>query len=178
MQESPIDKWVFHKKGKGDIDFYLRPKQPSYVSYRFTLEVDFPPQLVTDQLGKLDQRLKWDDGYEILKMVRDWEKPPSMVTQILYVKLKTVFLLGQREVMFLCQGYQDPQSGIIYLGNSSTEHPEHPINEKIIRINSLAAHWILEPLDGGKRTRLTNISELQFGGNVPKSLVQTSASER
>jgi len=35
-------------------------------------------------------------------MVREWERPPSLVTQLLYVKLKTVFLLGQREVLFLC----------------------------------------------------------------------------
>jgi len=67
---------------------------------------------------------------------------------------------------------------VIWLGNASSEHYEYPCNDKIIRIQSLGAHWILEPLDGGKRTRLTNISELHFGGNVPKSLVQTSASER
>jgi len=48
MQECPKDKWVFHKRAKGDIDFYLRPKPPNHVSYRFSLEVDFPAKLITD----------------------------------------------------------------------------------------------------------------------------------
>lgn len=58
-------------------------------------------------------------------MVREWERAPSLFTQLLYVKLKTVFLLGQREVLFLCQAYVDPD-GVIWLGNASTEHHEYP----------------------------------------------------
>ena len=176
MQERPLEKWAFYKRSK-DIDFYLRPVAPKHVSFRFSLEVDFPIRLIADELGNINKRLKWDDGYEVTNMMREWNRDP-ILTQMLYVKLKAVFFLGQRDVLFLSHAYEDKATGIIYVGNGSTEHEDAPLDPRMIRINSLGAHWILEPFESGKRTKLTNISELHFGGNVPKGLVQSSAVER
>jgi hypothetical protein len=114
------------------VHFYFKKNPPACVNFRAITEVDFPIDLIADSMGKLENRLKWDDGYEQLKIMKEYR----MTTQILYVKLKSLLLLGQREILFLAQAYQDPESKIVFLGCASTEHHLVPRNDKVIRIQS------------------------------------------
>ena len=60
------------------------------------------------------------------------------------------------------------------------EHPEFPIDPsgKMIRINTISGHYFYEALDGGKRCRMHYINEFDFGGSIPKSLVQNGALDK
>jgi hypothetical protein len=66
------------------------------------------------------------------------------------------------------------------LGASSCEHPNYPVDPtgKIVRANIKAAHYIFESLDDGKRCRFHYLTEFDFGGSVPRSLVQMAAADK
>ena len=60
------------------------------------------------------------------------------------------------------------------------DHPEFPTDKTgaIIRVQSLSGHYLYEAIDNGKRTILRYITEFNFGGNVPKGIVQSAANDK
>ena len=155
---------------------FLKKGGSSYSCFRVNTDFDFPPNIVLNHIKDIPKRMEWDEGYESLKFIREFK----MSTALLYVKVKAQWPLGPREVLLVFQGITHPQSGSIYLGSFSVEHTECPIDPsgKLVRINTLSGHYMFQALDEGKRCRLHYITEFNFGGNVPKSLVQAGASDK
>lgn len=144
--------------------------------FRVITEFDFPPTLVVQYCSEIEKRMMWDEDYDYLNFVRKYK----LDTTILHVKVKAQWPLGPREVLLLFQGFTRKETGDIYLGAYSIDMPEIPVDPtgKITRMQTISGHYVFLSLDGGKRTRLIFLTEFNFGGNVPKSLVQSGASDK
>jgi START domain len=106
--------------------------------FRVNTDFDFPPQLVLDYISDIPKRMSWEDGYDSLNFIRKFR----MQTALLHVKVKAQWPLGARDVLLIFQGITNPENGSIYLGSYSVEHPEVPIDPKMVRIQTSSGHYM------------------------------------
>ena len=62
--------------------------------------------------------------------------------------------------------------GTIYRGSASVEHPDFPHFPKLVRVTTLFAGNKFVPIDNGRNTHMTFITEYDIGGGIPKYLSQ------
>lgn len=131
--------------------------QTSMVFYRVdTVFEDFSPNVIKDHIAELDLRLEWD-GQNFDKL-EDVVRFP-MRTQLIYVKLKSQWPLGHRDLLLNYYGLQTPD-GNIYIAGQSVEHPSRPEIPKHYRVNTVQGSFLLEPINDGKGTKFTYITEV------------------
>jgi len=97
-----------------------------------------------------------------------------MNTSIVYVKMKSQWPLGNRELLLLFQGHKFPD-GRAYIAGKSTEHPDFPENPKCYRVNTTVGSYYFEPINHGKGTKLIYITEFDFKGSIPRYVLNKAA---
>lgn len=165
------DKWVLEKT-TNQCELYRIDIQTNYVFYRVDTEFEVPPSVLKDYIADLDLRTSWE-GANFDKL-EDFKRYP-MGTQIVYVKLKSQWPLGNRELLLNYYGLER-SDGKIYIAGQSIEHPGKPEQPKTYRVNTIQGSFCLTPTNGGKGTKLIYITEFDFKGSLPRYMLTKAAS--
>lgn len=169
------ENWQFNKRVK-ESSLYFRRGGCKNSSFRVTTLFDFPPDIIVDYCSKISNRLKWDEEYEELRFHKEFR----LNTSILYIKLKANWPAGPRDSICLFHGFKFNDTGSFHLGCVTIEHPDLPIDHtgKYTRMAAIFGHYTFLSVDGGKRCEMTHYAEFNFGGNIPRGLVQNGAADK
>jgi hypothetical protein len=100
------------------------------VYHKIETRFEFPPELVIDYFVNLERRWLFDgQNYESIQSVRHYQ----LNTQIIQVKLKQQWPLGNRDLLLLFHGFQLPNKNII-LTSQSVEHKDFAEDPKMLRV--------------------------------------------
>jgi hypothetical protein len=62
------------------------------------------------------------------------------------------------------------------MAGQSVDHPDKPEIPKHYRVNTVQGSFLLEPINDGKGTKFTYITEFDFKGSLPRYMLQKAAS--
>lgn len=82
-----------------------------------------------------------------------------MNSRIIYVKCKTTWPLGNRDLILAYTGVT-LQDGTAIITGKSMEHPDIPEKPKMTRIFTTQASFLLTPINGGKGCKFIYITEV------------------
>ena len=166
--------WQYYKRVK-EVDLWFRKGGCRNCSFRASTVFDFPPTVVLDYCAKIPLRLKWDEEYESLKFLHEFR----LNTNILYIKFKANWPAGPRDSACVFHAYRFPDQSI-HMGCVTTEHPDVPVDPtgKYTRMHAIFGHYTFLSRDGGKRCEMTHYAEFNFGGSLPRGLVQSGAADK
>lgn len=90
--------------------------------------------------------------------------------EVLYTGHKTPFPMSHRENLFF-RFTQDADGGAKKLIQQSVNDPDVPIEQDRVRSVMVIAGWLLEPIEDGKKTKVSRLLQLDPKGSVPTMVV-------
>jgi hypothetical protein len=136
-------------------------------------EVDAPPAAVDRALSDFDHFV------DFMPAVRQARLVTTVAANefIMYQELQLPLVDNRDFVIRLRRIPGTPANGGVFRHEwAVTESKDAPPREGIVRIELNTGAWIMEPIDGGKRTRLTYEILTSPGGNVPRWIANKSNS--
>lgn len=105
--------------------------------------------------------------------IQSMEMPKSfnMGTFLIHAKLLQQWPLSNRDFCNAYLGLMDEEHGFFFLVGKSVVDPLAPEKPGIMRLPVGLSAFICKSINNGEGCRFTHISEMEFGGKIPKSLV-------
>ena len=132
--------------------------------------MDFEPQEFIQFLGNVELRSTWDKKMESVKRLK------TIMSEygVYYQKYKKIMLLAQRDFLYVSKTFQTGNAWVDIC--SSIELPEFPPDQNdTVRMRVFLGGYFAEPLEtpqGSFRSKVTCVSECDFGGAVPRAIVK------
>lgn len=132
--------------------------------------MEFEPSEFIQFLGDVELRPNWDKKMESVTMVK------TILSEygVYYQKYKKIMLLAQRDVLYVSKTFQLGTAWINIC--SSIELPEFPPDQNdTVRMRLFLGGYYAEPLEvpiGPLKTKVTCVSECDFGGAIPRAIVK------
>lgn len=132
--------------------------------------MEFEPSEFIQFLGDVELRPNWDKKMESVTQVK------SILSEygVYYQKYKKIMLLAQRDVLYVSKTFQLGTAWVDIC--SSIELPEFPPDQNdTVRMRLFLGGYYAEPLAvpvGALKTKVTCVSECDFGGAVPRAIVK------
>ncbi|MEZ4355297.1 MAG: START domain-containing protein [Myxococcota bacterium] len=165
VEATGSDDWQLAKQADG-IDVHTRPVPGSgVVEFRGRAEVDASVEAVFAVLQDVEGFRDWFPDTLESRLLERKER-----SSVRYSVLDAPWPLSDRDHVLRTTSLRDSDTGAIRIAivSDPTFHPEQPGR---VRIRVAQGSWALEPLDGGRRTRVTFAMHLDPGGGLPDWLV-------
>ena len=132
--------------------------------------MEFEPAEFIQFLGNVELRKNWD------KKMESVTKLQTILSEygVYYQKYKKIMLLAQRDLLYVSKTFQLGDAWVDIC--SSIEMPEFPPDQNdIVRMRVFLGGYYAEPLTnptGPMKTKVTCVSECDFGGAIPRAIVK------
>lgn len=91
--------------------------------------------------------------------------------EYVYVRLGNWLISDRHYVLKMTSSVEQTDLGTSYAKTwTKARDRKPPSDASAVEVMQISGKWILDPLDGGKKTRLTYINHLDLGGSVPTVL--------
>ena len=91
-------------------------------------------------------------------------------TGVQYLEYKSMWPVAGRDFTNLTH-WRVMKSGVVVIIGFNIKYAPRPPIKSLVRAQTKLGGWCMEPLDGGKKTKLTYIVELDFKGSIPSFIV-------
>ena len=132
--------------------------------------MEFEPAEFIQFLGNVELRVAWDRKMESVTRLK------TILSEygVYYQKYKKVMLLAQRDLLYVSKTFQLGDAWVDIC--SSIDLPEFPPDQNdTVRMRVFLGGYYAEPLaspSGPLKTKVTCVSECDFGGAVPRAIVK------
>eukprot|EP00944_MAST-04C_sp_MAST-4C-sp1_P006522 g6522.t1 len=91
-------------------------------------------------------------------------------TGVQYLEYKSMWPVAGRDFTNLTH-WRVMKNGVVVIFGFNIKYDPRPPIKGLVRAQTKLGGWCMEPLDGGKKTKLTYIVELDFKGSIPSFIV-------
>jgi len=132
--------------------------------------MEFEPGEFIQFLGDVELRRTWDKKMESVTKLK------TIMSEygVYYQKYKKIMLLAQRDLLYVSKTFQMGDAWVDIC--SSIELPEFPPDQQdTVRMRVFLGGYYAEPLatpSGLLKTKVTCVSECDFGGAIPRAIVK------
>jgi len=153
-----------YRETKDDIAIYTRPVSGSRVPMvKAIAVVATSPQRVWKLISRGNLRV---DGLKERRILGACGEN----CEYLYVRFGNWMITDRHYVIRIRNESAQKNGGVRYIRSWAKTAERKLPDIHAIDVKQISGSWIMEPLDGGAKTRLTYINHLDLGGNVPPIL--------
>lgn len=171
VDAAPLPGWTEALRNKLEVVFYKEDEKAHARSLIGYTEFDASPEVVFDLVTDLARYTKYAP-YITESGIVDHPGPEELIVY----QVVTAPITAKRDFyldVWLQRG--NPQNGGVF-GTRFTAIPDYkPPREGVVRMRTNEGGWRFEPIDGGKRTRVTYSLLSNPGGMIPKWLIDMNS---
>jgi hypothetical protein len=162
--------WEYIGEKEG-VKVYRRDVPGSDVlAFKGSGEVDQPLSRVATVVVDMTRATEWVDSLEGARVVRKIKDTPTEQEFIEYDHIGTPIVMKDRDFVSHVRIKHDPENDRMTMSLNSIEDPLAPPT-KYVRGELIKSEFVLEAIDGGKRTRVSGEIHCDPKGSVPKWIV-------
>jgi hypothetical protein len=161
--DPPPAGWTEASRNKDLTIFYQESSRTNSRAYRAVGEADVTPEAAFKVVADVDSFTQFMPFTKESRVV----KRLSPTELIAYQRIAAPMIAERDFDIDVKHQIGSPANKGVYKSEWSTHPNFEPEKPGIVRIPVAEGSWILEPLDGGKRTRITYTSLTAVGGSIP-----------
>lgn len=167
--KAPGPEWTQASKNRDLVIFTKDNEKAGVREIRAHTFVDAPPKAVFEVVGDFD---RYADFMPYVQESRILENKGGEL--LVYSRLNPP-LVSQRDYIIRVKRTEgNASNGGVYKSEWKGEPEAQPERDGIVRVRLNTGSWTLEPVDGGKRTRLTYSLLTNPGGAIPRWIADRS----
>jgi hypothetical protein len=159
------------KVSKNTVNVWARETPDGFI-LKAVWKVPYFSEVYMPYLRDNSQKMSWDSNLEETRLICNLSSDIS----VSYQRYKKVTPVSSRD--FIIASKLERLPGSLLNISASVESPLYPTNSVAVRARLLFGGYYLETIGEDEQsniTRVVSISETDFGGNLPKSLVKSMA---
>lgn len=159
--------WEFLYEKEGIKVYRMHVEGSSVVAFKGEAELDAGPARVAGVLSDVPRKLEWVHAIREVRLVRQ-AGPLELVE---YNRTHLPWPFSDRDFVFHAKAAVDKARGMVEFRLQSVDDPSEPPKPGLVRASLNEGLYLLQPLSGGARTRLTVQIHADPQGYVPKWLI-------
>lgn len=171
MRQLKSDAGLELKVNKSNVNVWTMETSNGFV-LKSVWKVPYAAEVYMDYLRDITQKVNWDNNLEEGKLLCHLSSDVS----ICYQRYKRVIPVSPRD--FIIASKLEHLQGSLLDISTSVESPVYPPDSVIVRARLIYGGYYIEPIqrdEDSNITKVVSISETDFGGNLPKSMVKSMA---